>query len=192
MFLQANSKKQQKRKQNRKSGIVRKSRKQVMQHPIMHTAKHLFGFHNEHFIMALHLQVHGYIFNRKKSPTLQIQRYKVKPREGFRQGAAGERDPGECVQSPRVSCRPRHHAAPAAAQAAASPQSPEQGPSFLSPFPTGRGVCQGLGSVRKKEEALKHQKKSYAKRHQKGSIHRQLQALRYSTWHETNCTSCAG
>lgn len=64
---------------------------------------------------------------------------------------------------------------------------------FLSPFPTGRGVCQGLSKCEKKKgKRVKALEKSYAKRHQKGSVHRQLQALLCSTWHEANCMSCVG
>lgn len=160
-----------------------------MQHPVMHTAKHLFGFHNERFIMALHLQVHGYILNRKKAQHHKSNHTRKNHKRDFGRGLWVTT---VCVPEPRVSCRPQHHAA-RAAQAAASPQSPEQGPSVLSPFPTGRGVCQELCKCEKKKgKRVKAPEKSYAKRHQKGSVHRQLQALPCSTWHKANCMSCVG
>lgn len=95
-------------------------------------------------------------FWTEKKPNITNPTIQGKTTRGISGGGCGW---PRCVPEPRVSCRPQHHAA-RAAQAAASPQSPEQGPSVLSPFPTGRGVCQELCKCeKKKEKGLKHRKK---------------------------------
>lgn len=104
--------------------------------------------------MALHLQVHGYILNRKKAQHYKSNHTRKNHKRDFGRGLWVTT---VCVPEPRVSCRPQHHAA-RAAQAAASPQSPEQGPSFLSQ--RGGECVRGWASVRKKKEkGLKHRKK---------------------------------
>lgn len=124
-----------------------------MQHPVMHTAKHLFGFHNERFIMALHLQVHGYILNRKKAQHHKSNHTRKNHKRDFGRGlwvttvCAG-------AQAELQASAPRSTSSTSSSQ----PTKPRARPFCF--VPTGRGVCQGLSKCeKKKEKGLKHRKK---------------------------------